>query len=210
MKRYAVKKTDQPTESRKRQELPLSVCFVRHAQATEDTRDLSRMEDPPLTALGRRQATRLARRLQTERFSHAYASVMRRCTETAHAILKFHRHTPYAETRDLMEVGRDHFIHVPKACHPSCPAMLEQEKDAMNRFANRLRHEHRPGQKILVVAHGNLIRSLMPMLGGKDARESILIEIENASVTMLDVWSNGAAILKLANCVRHLLPGEVT
>ncbi len=188
----------------------MTLFFVRHAQATEDRRDLSRAEDPPLTALGRRQATRLARRLQNERFSHAYASVMKRCRETARLALELHRHTPYTETADIMEVSRDHFVSVPKAWHPASHGMLEQEKDAMGRFANRLRHDHGPGQKILVIAHGNLIRSLMPMLGGKDARESILIEIDNASVTVLDVWSSGAVILKLANCVRHLLPGEVT
>lgn len=191
-------------------EQPLTLFFVRHAQATEDRRDLSRAEDPPLTAIGRRQAARLARRLQNERFSHAYVSVLKRCRETARFIFEFHRHTPYTETADIMEVSRDHFVSIPAAWNPATHGMLEQEKDAMGRFANRLWHDHNPGHKILVVAHGNLIRSLMPMLGGKDAHESILMEINNASVTVLDVWNSGVVILKLANCVRHLPPNEVT
>ena len=74
----------------------------------------------------------------------------------------------------------------------------------------QLRHSHVSGEKILVVCHGNIIRSLMPLLAGRDARESILIDLYHSSVSIIEVWKSGEAILKLANCVKHLLPKQVT
>ena len=191
-------------------ERPLTIYFVRHAQAMEVLEGVQGPDDPPLSQLGQRQAVRLARRLQMEKFDHAYTSPLTRARQTAEAVLEFHKGLNVTMSKDIVEIGRDHFVEVPQGFSPSHPQVLVREQDALVRFANRIRHTHEPGQRLLVVAHGNLIRSLMPMLGGRNPLESLLLEISNASLCILDVWASGSAILRLGNCVKHLLPGEIT
>jgi broad specificity phosphatase PhoE len=195
----------------KKVEWPTVVVFVRHAEAESQGAMGTPAElDPPLTPLGKRQAIRVARRLQTESFSHAYSSPAKRASDTAQAIMEFHKKTTLTKTKDLTEVSRDHFVPVPGPFAPAVQDLLNKERDAMERFANHLRHTHGPAEKILVVCHGNLIRTLMPFLGGRDAQKSVLIEISNTSVTILDVYQSGQAVVRLANCVKHLLSGEIT
>ena len=59
------------------------IWLVRHADCY---RDMQELDDPPLSALGRDQAQRLAHRLQHLRPDAVYSSPYRRAMETAHAI----------------------------------------------------------------------------------------------------------------------------
>jgi hypothetical protein len=61
-----------------------------------------------------------------------------------------------------------------------------------------------------VVAHGNFIRAILPILAGRDPKESLIMESYNTAVSILEVWSTGDGILCLGNCVKHLLPSQVT
>ena len=81
---------------------------------------------------------------------------------------------------------------------------------ALERFVARVRRTHVPGEKILAVCHGNVIRSVVPLLAGRRPEHSVMMEISNTAVTILDVWPSGEAVLKLANCVSHLMPRLVT
>ncbi|MDI6774102.1 MAG: phosphoglycerate mutase family protein [Verrucomicrobiota bacterium] len=190
---------------------PLTVVFARHAEAVDQgSTGVRKDDDPPLTALGRRQAVRLARRLDRLAFDHVYVSSALRAHDTALEIMRFHKHTPMTVLKELDEVSRDHFIVVPAGFGPAGRDAIKKERETVERFANRLRHTHKPGEKVLVVGHGNFIRTVMPMLGGRSALKSILLDIGNASVSVLDVWRSGSAVAKLVNCAKHLLPGEST
>jgi len=59
------------------------IWLVRHADCS---RDMVETEDPPLSALGRDQARRLAARIQRARPAAVYSSPYRRAMETAKAI----------------------------------------------------------------------------------------------------------------------------
>src|SRR5207247_2774729 len=59
------------------------IWLVRHADCY---RDMVETEDPPLSALGRDQARRLAARIQRARPAAVYSSPYRRAMETAKAI----------------------------------------------------------------------------------------------------------------------------
>ena len=188
--------------------VPLVVVFVRHGHAGGP--DINDVLGPPLTRLGEHQAVRVAERLATEKFTHIYTSDLARAYDTTRAILKFQNDTPYTVTTDIREVAHHNFV---KDAHPpkhSTRRSVRHERDALFRFVAHLRRVHQPGEKVLVVCHGNFIRSILPLLGGKDPKESILIDINNTAVTILDVWPSGEAVLKLANCTRHLLPRQVT
>jgi probable phosphoglycerate mutase len=160
--------------------------------------------------MGRMQAERLADRLTKEKFDHIYTSDLSRAYYTAQEIIKRHKATPYTVTADLREVTYYHFVSDVPALKPALRKNIRAEREALDRFALHLRRAHNPGENILVVCHGNFIRSIIPILGGRDPQESVLIEFNNTSVSILDVWQNDQAVLKLANCVRHLLPGQVT
>jgi len=187
---------------------PFTVILVRHAEA--EGPDPSEPAGPRLTPLGRGQAERVADRLGKEKLDHIYTSDLHRAYDTAREILKHHKDIPFTVTMDIREVTHYHFVSDPRPLKPVLRRHINAERQALDRFAEQLRSAHKPGEKILVVCHGNFIRSLIPILGGRDPRKSVLIEFNNASVSLIDVWANGEAVLRLANCVRHLLPSQVT
>ena len=195
------------TEALEESEVALVVYFVRHGQAGGP--DVNEMLGPPLTRLGEHQASRVGERLSKETFTHIYTSDLAHAYDTTRAILKYHDNTPYTVTTDIREVTHYNFIKeaVPR---PSMKKVLKKEADAIDHFSSYLRHVHKPGEQVLVVCHGNLIRSIVPVLGGKDPRESVLIDINNTAVSIVDVWPSGEAVIKLANCTKHLLPRQVT
>lgn len=185
----------------------LRIFFVRHGQC-EGQNDPEVM-DPPLTELGVRQAARIARRLADVRFDHIYFSPLKRAVDTCSAIRQMHLSTPCSVAEELKEVSKDQFLGIPDDAEIIRRSRMEMEYDTMIRFANRLEHKHTSGS-VLVVAHGNIILSLLSIMSGRNPRQSVLIEISNTSVCILNVWPSGVAVLKLANCTKHLTDAEMS
>lgn len=196
------------SEKGKQQELPLTVVFVRHGHA--DQQNISGGLGPTLSSLGRRQAMLVARRLINKSFDHIYSSDMPRAYCTAQAILGFHKDTPFTAASNIREVMHYHFTPGPTPRNRVINESIKIERTRIKKFAVQLRHAHKPGEKVLVVCHGNIIRSLISILGSRDPKRSIPININNTAVTILEVWPSGEAVLQLANCVKHLLPSQVT
>ena len=183
------------------------LAFVRHAEPADISHDM----DPRLTTRGWRQAHALAARLNAFSFSAIYISPLRRAMETAQPLLVSREDVPVHITADLCEVLKEHVLIMPGRASNSIRQILEQERDAMLRFINRVRHSHDAGQRVLIVAHGNLIRALVPMFGGKEPAASILLELNHASLSILDLCPNAArAVLMLSNGTRHLAEADVT
>jgi 2,3-bisphosphoglycerate-dependent phosphoglycerate mutase len=186
---------------------PLSVVFVRHAQAEQ--RELGE-GDPGLSYLGRTQARLLARRLAHTDFSHVYVSDLARARQTCDAILR-RKLSPTTVTRDLREVAGSHGEPgMSRRTTPEAGDNLENEALAMHRFVSHTLNIHRAGETILVVAHGNVIRSLIALLADGKASSQLKLEFFNASVTVLDIWPSNSVVLRLSNSVYHLNPRQVT
>jgi broad specificity phosphatase PhoE len=190
------------------QDKPITVYFVRHGQAVKGEGDDKR--GPPLSDLGRRQAERLARRMSGVELNHIYASSMKRAHDTARLVHVYHQELPLTVLDDLREVSHYHFLSDLIPDDQAIKEYVRKERDAVVRFVNHVRHHHRQGDKILVACHGNIIRTLMPLMGGKEPAQSVLLEINNTAVCILDTWGNGEAVLLLSNCTKHLLPKQVT
>lgn len=190
------------------QEVPLKIIFIRHGEAGTSARGPK--SDPPLTDLGIKQAERVARRLSDMTISRFYCSTLKRAEATAKIIHVYHRHVELTKTDDLREVSHLHFLPDLVPNDSKVKETLRQEKDSVTRFINHIRHTHNPGETVCIVCHGNIIRTMMPMFGGRDPGRSLLIEINNASVTILDTWQTGDSVLILSNCVRHLLERQIT
>ncbi len=167
--------------------------------------------DPGLTERGRRQAAALANRLRPIRFDAIYISPLRRALETAEPLLAGRDDAPTKVTADLCEVMKEHALVTVGRASVTTRGHLEAERDAMLRFINRVRHAHDAGQHVLIVAHGNLIRALIPLFGGRDPARSVLMEVHHASLSRLELWpGSGRAVLTLGNGTRHLTDADVT
>jgi len=186
--------------------LPQTLYFVRHAQAAHDPED----PDPALSELGFRQAVQTAARLAREPFDYCYVSSMRRARQTADKILEGRQDVKRVITDDIQEVSRFHFCPVSAETLAHFRTMMETESDTLARFSNRIRHEHKPGERILLVCHGNVIRTLIPMLCNRKPAESVMFEMHNASVSIVDIFPSGVGVVRLVNSVEHLAPEAVT
>lgn len=187
----------------------MTAVFVRHAQAVASD-DGTKSLGPLLSSLGERQAERVAKRLAEETFTHIYSSDLLRAKQTALAILKHQKEPPWTVTADLREVSPQHFA---PGYIPLTVAMRREvraERSAMEKFVAHVRRAHVPGERILIVCHGNLIRSIVPLFAKRPPDQAVMMDINNTAVTVLDIWPSGEAVLRLANCVRHLIPKEVT
>jgi 2,3-bisphosphoglycerate-dependent phosphoglycerate mutase len=117
------------------------IWLVRHADCYQDMSDGA---DPPLSALGRRQAELLAKRMRELKPAAVYSSPYRRALETARAITD----DVSVDERLIemkMELGDDgalDFKEVPATT-------IERMSAAINDIASA-----HPGQRVIVVAHG--------------------------------------------------------
>jgi broad specificity phosphatase PhoE len=203
---------------------PATLLLVRHGHVADNTRgDAARLcgwADPPLTPLGRAQATRVAAHLAAARCSDAlYTSPSARAHETATAI--GHRlglrprlrlalreiHCGRLEGRLLADVRRD---------HPELWARnLAQEDDdfrwpggeSYRAFRarvlaglGRIAAAH-PGQRVVVVTHTGVITQALGALGGTAAARWEAYRAGNASLTEVR-WPAGGAPGRRGTLVR--------
>lgn len=185
----------------------LVLYFVRHGEPERHEDDPAM--DPPLTPRGRRQASRVARRLAGVRFAHVYVSDLARAYETGEIILRYHPFAPVTVSRELREVAARHFMGA-HADVDADPLPRDGERKSLEAFVSHVRTAHRPGDRILVVAHGNLIRAMVPLFAGQDPARGLILDIHNAALTILETWPGGRAVLRLANCTRHLADRDLT
>jgi broad specificity phosphatase PhoE len=115
------------------------VWLVRHGDCYEDIAD----EDPPLSAMGREQARRLAERVNRLPYAAVYASPLRRALETARAITSDVRvDERLVEIHTELEDG-----HVQPA--ESSDVVLERMRAAVVEAV-----AVHPGRRVILVGHG--------------------------------------------------------
>lgn len=116
------------------------VWLVRHADCYRDMTDAI---DPPLSALGREQARRLAERVRRVDHSAVYASPLRRAVETAHTITD-DVHVDDRLVEMALEISEDGTLDF-KESHDSAVARMSGMLDEVVS-----KHE---GQRVVVVCH---------------------------------------------------------
>jgi probable phosphoglycerate mutase len=84
--------TQEEREARARQNVPLELVIVRHAEP--DWNRKNDTGDPPLTPLGREQAARVAGNLKNMRIDAVFSSHLQRAQETARAVAELQNLTP--------------------------------------------------------------------------------------------------------------------
>ena len=197
-----------PIEKHFHDKQPLVIYLVRHGQAESGEGDSP--VGPALTKMGRIQCKAIAKRLAAEKFNMIYCSTLKRALETAKVIREHHQSTPFFITPDLKEVMSCHFTRQDTSEKKDLAKHIAEERQTIDRFITQIKLDHKPGEKILQVCHGNIIRTMMPLFGGREPGQSVLMDIYNTGLCILDVWKSGEAVLKLMNCVSHLTEEQIT
>jgi probable phosphoglycerate mutase len=188
---------------------PLAIYLVRHGEAAIPRHEPPPM-GPPLTIRGRIQAMCLHLRLTRYSFKAVYSSDLTRAIQTARIATPLPLRKQIHTTPDLREVSANHAgIHLSHGVEARTED-ITLERNAIYRFFNMIHHEYGAGDRLLIFAHGNLIRTLIPLLTGSDPHTFPLLDIRNTSLTTVEMWPSGARIMRMANCVRHLPPGMAT
>jgi probable phosphoglycerate mutase len=124
------------------------VWLVRHADCYRDLVDTA---DPPLSALGQNQATRLAERVQRMQPTAVYSSPYRRAMETAKAIRDDVR-VDHRLIEMALEVSEDGSLDLREA--PS--GVVERMREVVDEIAQR-----HLGQRVVAVSHGAAIMAYL-------------------------------------------------
>jgi probable phosphoglycerate mutase len=120
------------------------IWLVRHADCY---RDLTTTEDPPLSALGRQQAARLAERVRRVRHAAVYSSPYRRALETAGAITADVRQDKRLVEMEL-EIGQDGSFDFTE----DGDAVITRMRAAIEEITAK-----HTGHRVVVVSHGAAI-----------------------------------------------------
>ena len=189
-----------------------TVLLLRHGETalTSQRRFIGRT-DLPLSLTGRRQAASAARLVRRQQPQCCLCSPMRRCVETASAVLA--RSQPKPEIlADLREIDFGQwekltFEEIQQASPASIdrwakfdPAFSFPDGERLGAFVSRVRRvarqiASRPQSSILVITHGGVIRALTCHFLGLPARQYMLFDAAPASLTMINLFDSGKGVL---------------
>jgi broad specificity phosphatase PhoE len=207
------------------------VFLIRHGATQLSTEDrFAGSTDVPLSADGRAQAERLARRLADDALTAVYASPLERTLETARIVAAPHGLTP-VPWDGLREIHHGHWEGLTRAEVESrysseysrweedpytfAPEGGECGLDVMARALPVVRQivEAHPGENVGVVSHKATIRLVLSSLLGFDARGyRDRLDQAPASLNILDFRDPVRVRLMLFNDITHYAdhPGRPT
>jgi broad specificity phosphatase PhoE len=116
------------------------IWLVRHADVYDGIDDIP---DPPLSALGRKQADRLAQRLKSIEFDAVYSSPLRRALQTAASL------SEQVATDSRLTEARAGYADGKMELQESAAAVIQRMQDAVDAAVA----DH-PGKRIVMVSHG--------------------------------------------------------
>lgn len=200
---------------------PVRLILIRHGE-TDWTRACRYQghTDIPLNATGKKQAARLGRCVGDWKLDALYTSPLLRAHHTAQAIARAAKvkiqkddrlkeicfGTWEGKTAQELTQARDRvFLAWCKGKWPQAPGggeSLSKFQKRTQHFLRDLRAGH-AGENVAVVSHGGWIRMLIVLATGLPLRHYGGLQIHPASVSMLDVFDDGATIVTL-NDVCHI------
>ena len=179
--------------------------------------------DVELSDEGFRQVEKLRDRMAKEKFDVVYSSDLRRAISSAEVISKGHeaeivscselREINYGEMESLtFEEIRKLYPTLAEAIHQFSPDLNFPGGESLAgfiertlKFRDRL-NSHKPDQRILIVAHGGPMRTLLCDLLGVGQTYWRTFRLDNASLSIVDTYPQ-RAILSLLNDTSHLKEG---
>ena len=172
------------------------LVLVRHGESQWNLENkFTGWVDVPLTDTGRREAARTGQQLRGTHFDLAYSSVLQRANETLDIILRELGQTDLPVTKD-QALNERHYgdlqglnkaetakkygeeqVHIWRRSYDVPPPNGESLKDTAARtlpyYDRAIAPQVAAGKNVLVVAHGNSLRSIVMQLDGL-TREQVL------------------------------------
>ena len=197
------------------------LLLVRHA-VTEfnSSRRYAGHRDAELSLMGYQQAERLRDRLVDDKIDAVYSSDLRRALVTAEVILSG-RKLDIITCPELREIDYGNIEGLTFAemscCYPEVaesfvnPSLrleypggesLEELAERVGKFPGKLKGST-PSQTILIVSHRGPLRVLICRLLGMNLKHWRQISLDNASLSIVETYSQGA-VVRLLNDTAHL------
>lgn len=203
------------------------IFLVRHGETLWNRDFLYQgQKDVPLSEEGKRQAQKLARALESEKFSAIYSSDLSRAFETAGEIAKPHgldvicakelreinfglwEGHSYKELQEKYPVEFSMWLNDPINNSPPEGESLKEFTRRVVTYLSEVAAKHR-GEKVLAVTHAGAIRAVLMSMLDLDVKHFWKFKISNASLTVVNlddrggVWSDDSYIIKV-NETAHL------
>jgi broad specificity phosphatase PhoE len=158
----------------------VEIIFETHSTSTDNEAGIaSGWRDPPLSALGRRQATELSRRHEVDVIDAVFCSDLRRATETAE--IAFGDRTTITADPRLREYDYGAMTGEPPArIHAEIPKRVDTpfpEGESLSDVAGRVRSflaglaRDWDGKRVVVIGHVATRLALEHLLGGRPLEE---------------------------------------
>jgi probable phosphoglycerate mutase len=201
-----------------------TLYFVRHGETDYNRLRImqGRRINSSLNATGRRQALALANRFQKLGFDAVYTSSLNRTIETAAQVLKNRANATVRQSSDLDEMCWGVYEGVPSSdrlqdmldeMHARwdggdfdyCVEEGESIRDVQERglrAVERIVREH-PGQTVLIVTHGRLLRVVLSSILEIGLEHMDDIDHANTGVNVV-TYRQGSYASSLLNCTAHL------
>ena len=197
------------------------LLLVRHGDTEFNrTRRFQGHSDIELSTTGYKQAERLRDRLAAEKIDIIYSSDLKRALATAELISSKHK-VSLVICPELREINYgkldgltfDEISYLYPEIADQCVnwslqlrfpggESFDELKERVSKFVDRLK-QHASGQTILIVAHGGPLRLMVCHLLGIELRHWQQIRLDNASLSIMDIYPE-AAIISLLNDTSHL------
>lgn len=199
----------------------ITLYLVRHGETTYNAEGrIQGHEDAPLSALGRKQAEAIAKRLSGEKFTAVYSSDLGRARVTAEIIAAPHnlavKTTPLiresnlgvlqgmtrAEVEERYPAELHEWRRNPLTMRPPGAETREEVIARCVEFLQMVSEAHEDGDQILAVGHGGSLRGLIVASCGLPAEFYRMIHLSNTSLSIVEIGESSA--LWLLNDTCHL------
>lgn len=196
------------------------LCLLRHGESLWNKENrFTGWVDVPLTDFGREQAEKAGQLIKKEgiQFNVAYTSVLDRAIETLEIVMKgIKQKIPvikdaalnermYGDLQGLNKADTankygEEQVHIWRRSYDIKPPNGESLQDTQKRtipfFMNCIMTDIKVGKNVLVVAHGNSLRSIVMYLDNLSKEQVLSLELPTGLPIIYSIDSNGRVISK--------------
>ncbi|MFA5745411.1 MAG: histidine phosphatase family protein [archaeon] len=200
----------------------MRIILTRHGETIGNIEGILQGQNQgKLSIEGKKQAQKLGKRLKTEKIDVIYSSDLKRASDTAKAVHKYHTNTPLIHTEKLRErdfgklngikastigyskekpIPSSFFINkVKKYDLESNPDLQKRAKD----FIDYLYKKHKK-ETVLVVSHAGFARALFSAIKGRKRLDGSSKMLRNTAVSIFEIDEDRKHKIILHNCTKHL------
>ncbi|MFH1445422.1 MAG: histidine phosphatase family protein [Nanoarchaeota archaeon] len=196
----------------------MKLILVRHGRTVDNEKRIMQGQmQGKLSEAGKEQAKKVALRLKREKIDFIYSSNLKRASDTAKEIAKYHPDAPIEFVKELRErhwgslqgKSKDSidWNNIPDDVEP-----LSGLVKRVKLFLDKVYEKHSEST-VLFVSHGRLLKALLCIIFNKpfDTLNKPLSDdstgigkIDNASVTIFEIDEDKNHKIHVLNCVKHL------